>query len=51
MMYYNQQSIHLFLARYDSQLVRTVFAVNLCYVQESISYVQGRFKLNEINRG
>ena len=49
-MYYNQESIDLFLAWYDSQSVCTA---NVQYLQQifvfaSISYVQS-FKLNEVN--
>ena len=52
-MYYNHESINLFLAWYDSQPVCTV---NVQYLQKSllftsISYVQEIFKLNEVNHG
>ena len=54
-MYYNQESINLFLAWYDSQPVRavnvyTVFTVNILLFT-SISYVQENFKLKKVNHG
>ena len=52
-MYYKQQSINLFLALCDSQPVCTgnVQYLHKSLLFTSISYVQERFKLNEINHG
>ena len=52
-MYYNQQSINLSLALCDfSQFVQEMYSIySKSLLFTSISYVQERFKLNEVNQG